>query len=240
MNTFIDVLGGDHKDHAKSLNHVLKEMLKLENRVSFMYYSFITLETGKMSTRRGNIVTLQDLVDRTYDEALKIVNEKRPDLSEEERKKIAEVIASSAVRYSIIRVSAPKPITFRWEEALNFESNSAPFIMYSHARAASILDKAPEPEQSYGMDMPKEEADLVKAMYVYPYYLKDAAQDLKPDLIAAYLISLVQKFNDFYGACRVIGTDPLTYARRIRIVKAYKQILSDAGDLIGIKMLDQM
>ncbi|CAC11426.1 arginine--tRNA ligase related protein [Thermoplasma acidophilum] len=236
----IDVLGEDHKDHAKSLNHVLKEMLKLENRVSFMYYSFITLETGKMSTRRGNIVTLQDLVDRTYDEALKIVNEKRPDLSEEERKKIAEVIASSAVRYSIIRVSAPKPITFRWEEALNFESNSAPFIMYSHARAASILDKAPEPEQSYGMDMPKEEADLVKAMYVYPYYLKDAAQDLKPDLIAAYLISLVQKFNDFYGACRVIGTDPLTYARRIRIVKAYKQILSDAGDLIGIKMLDQM
>lgn len=236
----IDVLGEDHKDHAKSLDHVLKQMLKLENRISFMYYSFITLETGKMSTRRGNIVTLQDLVDRTYEEALKIVNEKRPDLSEDDRRKIAEVIAASAVRYSIIRVSAPKAITFRWDEALNFEANSAPFIMYSHARATSILEKAEEPGDKYDFNMDPEEAELVKAMYVYPYYLMDAALDLKPDLIATYLISLVQKFNDFYGACRVIGTDPMTYSRRIRIVKAYRQILSDAGSLIGIRMLDQM
>ncbi|PYB68937.1 arginine--tRNA ligase [Thermoplasma sp. Kam2015] len=236
----IDVLGEDHKDHARSLDHVLRHMLRIENRLSFLYYSFITLETGKMSTRRGNIVTLQDLVDKTYEEALKIVNEKRPDLSDDDRKRIADAIATSAVRYSIIRVSAPKPITFRWDEALNFEANSAPFIMYSYARATSILEKASEPEETYGTEMDPEEAELVKMMYVYPYYLKDAANDLKPDLIAGYLISLVQKFNDFYGSCRVIGADPSTYARRIRIVKAYREILSDAGNLIGIKMIEQM
>ncbi|BAB60485.1 tRNA synthetase Arg [Thermoplasma volcanium GSS1] len=236
----INVLGEDHKEHGKLLEHVMKGIMNIESKMSFVYYSFITLESGKMSTRRGNIVTLEDLIERTFEEALRIVREKRPDLEEERMKEIAKVIASSSIRFNIIRVSAPKPITFRWDEALNFEGNSAPFIMYTYARGASIIKKKERDEKDFSTEMDHEEEELVRQMYLYPYVLSDAAQNLRPDIIAGYLIDLAQKFNDFYKACRVIGAPDGVYDRRIRLIETYMKIVEDAGDILGIKMLEEI
>ena len=94
---------------------------------------------GKMSTRRGNVVYMDDLIDEAAERATEVVREIRSDLSEEELTAIGEAVGISAVRFNIIRVSPEKGINFRWEDALSFESDSAPFIMYSHARACSII-----------------------------------------------------------------------------------------------------
>ena len=95
-----------------------------------------------MSTRKGTVVYLDDLIEEAEDRALEEVRKRRTDLSEERMREIARDIGAGAVRYNIVRVQPEKQLVFQWEDALNFEGNSAPFVQYAHARACSILRKA--------------------------------------------------------------------------------------------------
>ena len=104
-----------------------------------VFYAFIKLPEGKMSTRKANVVFMDDLLDEADARALEAVRELRAsELTEERMKEIATAVASSAVRFNIINVAPEKGFTFRWEDALNFEGDSAPFLMYSHTRACAI------------------------------------------------------------------------------------------------------
>ncbi len=236
----VNILGEDHKLHGSSLSFVLKNMLDIENQIDIVYYGFVRLESGKMSTRKGNVVSLPGLIERMNDESYEIVKEKRPDLSEERLKEISEAVASSSIRFNIIRVGANKSMVFKWEEALNFEGDSGPFIMYSYARASSILRKADKFGKPGSLDFNKFEADLLREMYFYPYYLTQAKNSLRPDIIANYSLSLVKKFNDFYSNCTVIDEDVDVRNKRLNLVKMYRNILQDACKIIGIKLLEEM
>ena len=114
-----------------------------------MFYSFIKLPEGKMSTRRGNVVFMDDLLEEAHAHAVEVLKERRPDLSADAMATIAEAVGTSAVRFNIISVSPEKGFTFRWEDALSFEAGSAPFIMYSHTRACSIQRKVLEADASF-------------------------------------------------------------------------------------------
>lgn len=236
----VNVLGEDHKLHGSSLTYVLKNMLDIENRIDITYYGFVRLESGKMSTRRGNVVSLPGLIERMNDESYEIVKEKRPDLSEESLKTISEAVAASSIRFNIIRVGANKSMIFKWSEALNFEGDSAPFIMYSYARASSILRKAGESNGPLSQDFNEFEADLLRQMYFYPYTLIQAKNSLRPDIIANYSLSLVKKFNDFYSNCTVLDEDPGVRGKRLELVKMYRSTLQDACGIIGIRLLEEM
>lgn len=237
----IDVLGEDHKLHGSSLTYVLSNILEVKNRIDLMFYGFVRLESGKMSTRKGNVVSLPDLIERMKEESHDIVKEKRPDLEGEKLRKIADDVASSSIRFNIVRVGANKPMVFRWSEALNFEGDSAPFIMYSYARASSILRKAGDVESpSLPSNINRYEADLLKEMYFYPYYLIQAKNSLRADVIANYCLSLVKKFNDFYTNCTVLDQEQDIRGKRVALVKMYKNILQDACNIIGIKLLEEM
>lgn len=237
----IDVLGEDHKLHASSLTYVLSNFLEVENRIDMMFYGFVRLESGKMSTRKGNVVSLPDLIERMKEESYDIVKEKRPDLEGEKLRKISEDVASSSIRFNIVRVGANKPMVFRWSEALNFEGDSAPFIMYSYARASSILRKAGDTKSPSSIDgINQYEAELLKEMYFYPYYLTQAKNGLRGDIIANYSLSLVKKFNDFYTNCTVLDSDNRIREKRVALVKMYKNILQDACNIIGIRLLEEM
>ena len=96
-----------------------------------MFYSFIKLPEGKMSTRRGNVVFMDDLLEEAHAQAADVLRERRPGMNETEMDGIAEAVGTSAVRFNIVSVSPEKGFTFRWEDALSFEAGSAPFIMYS-------------------------------------------------------------------------------------------------------------
>ncbi len=237
----IDVLGEDHKLHASSLKYVMQNMLDIENRIDALFYGFVRLESGKMSTRKGNVVTLPDLIERMKEESYTVVKEKRPDLQEESLKSISSDVATSSIRFNIVRVGANKPMVFRWQEALNFEGDSAPYIMYSYARASSILRKAGELKApGKGMGFNSFEADLAREMYFYPFFLNQAAESLRPDIIANYTLSLVKKFNDFYQHCTVLDENPETRTRRVSLVKLYRHVLEDACGILGIKVLEEM
>ena len=237
----VDVLGENHKDHGEQLSYVFEKILGIEEKMRFMYYSYVSLETGSMSTRKGNTVTLDDLLQRTVEEAMKVVKEKRPDISEDMSREIAESVAVSAIRFSIVKLSAGKQMVFRWSDALNFEGDSAPYIMYSYARASSIIRKSARArgEIDYS-DTEKAERELLFRMYCYPYYLEESTRKMKPEILANYLLELTKSFNEFYRQCPVINAEENTRGRRMELLKFYKNIVSDSADLLGIKILEEM
>jgi len=233
----IDVLGEDHKDHAKNLDYVLHNYLNFPSRIDYLFYGFVSLDTGKMSTRKGNIITVNDLYEKTIEESVNIIRQKRPDYSIEEIDKISKAIAASSIRYNIVKINANKPLTFRWEEALNFDGDSAPFIMYAYARACSLISRSGKTVESNGEYNEYEKA-LIKAMYFYPYYLQNSVDFLRADIMAGYVLYLVKSFNDFYLNCPIIGNEE--EYKRMKIVMAFKKIMEDSADLLGIQLLEKI
>lgn len=133
----INILGEDHKLQSNEVSIALK--LLNEKVPEVIFYSFVSLPEGRMSTRRGRVVYLDDLIEEAEERAFAEVKKRRDDLTEEEMKEIAKKVGVGALRYNIIKVQSEKAIVFRWEDALNFEGNSSPFLQYSYARCCSIL-----------------------------------------------------------------------------------------------------
>ncbi|MGB0330124.1 MAG: arginine--tRNA ligase, partial [Candidatus Poseidoniaceae archaeon] len=166
-NRLVNVLGEDHKLQAKQVGLTLEELG--QNRPEVLFYSFIKLPEGKMSTRQGNVVFMDDLLEEAHAQASAVVRELRPEYDDDKVAKIAEAVGTAAVRFNIIKVSPEKGFTFRWEEALAFEAGSAPFIMYAHTRACSISKRADalpiSPVQRPSVDaMPEGLVELLRLM----------------------------------------------------------------------------
>ena len=236
----IDVLGEDHKDYVKGLKEILEDKIELRSSLSFVFYSYVSLESGKMSTRSGNVVTLDDLVERATEKALEIVRAKRLDLDESKLKEISRAVAISAIRFNIVRINPEKQLIFRWEEALSFEGDSAPFIMYSYARTTNIIaNYTPADNVRTANDFNTYEKALVFKMYSFPYCLNTCRESLRVDPLASYLLELVRLFNDFYNNCRVLGSGD-DEPKRIHIVNIYRKIIEDASSILGIRLIDEM
>lgn len=235
----IDVLGEDHKAYARQLKAILTDMLELRSTLDFVFYGFISLESGKMSTRSGNVVTLDDLIQKARETSLEIVREKRPDLDENSLLKIAKAVAKSSIRFQIAKVNPDKPMVFKFSEALNFEGDSAPYIMYSYARASKILQKKGQENNGDTEEFVDEERSLLRSLYSYPYVLKNCRNALRTDLLGSYLLDLVRLFNEFYNKCQVIGSG-LHEKKRIKIVEVYRNVLADACSILGLEILEEM
>ena len=166
----IAVLGENHKDHGNQLSYVFSDLMEVRGKLQFMFYSYVSLESGSMSTRGGNTVTLDELLKKAREESYRIVKEKRSELGEEQMRAIADAVASSAIRFSIVKLNANKQMVFRWSEALSFDGDSAPYIMYSYARTSSILRKAGRHTGNVNwINMERPERDLLFRIYSYPY-----------------------------------------------------------------------
>ena len=222
-NELINVLGEDHKLQAQQVGLTLEELG--ERRPEVMFYSFIKLPEGKMSTRRGNVVFMDDLLEEAQAHAIEVLKERRPDLDNDSMKTIAEAVGTSAVRFNIISVSPEKGFTFRWEDALSFEAGSAPFIMYSHTRACSIQSKV---EALVGKEfrsdavaapasdaMPEGLIQLLRTLAVHDDRLEKVVREHRPNLFAEYMLHLATAYNSFYRDCYIIEdgeVNPFYYA----------------------------
>jgi arginyl-tRNA synthetase len=249
----INILGEDHKLQAKQLQIALT-IMGLENLPEVVFYSFVSLEEGKMSTRRGNVVYLDDLMEEAVSRARQEVEKRREDLSEDLKADIASAVGLGAIRYNIIRVQPEKKITFKWKDALNFEGNSAPFIQYSHARACSILRKSREEEgnddggidaqlENYNLDLlssPSED-ELIRNLAKLPSLIKECARTRKPHNIAAYAYKTAALFNQFYKDCPVLTAESKDLRNsRLALVEATKWCLANTLEILGIGAPEQM
>ncbi|MEM2104746.1 MAG: arginine--tRNA ligase [Candidatus Bathyarchaeia archaeon] len=216
---------------------------KYAENLAHFAYSLVTLPGYKMSSRRGRYITLDEVMDEAINRAYKEVSKRSPQLSEEEKKRVAEFVGIGAVRYSLVEVDPSKPVEFNWDRVLNFEKNSAPYIQYSHARACSILRKASrKPEKPvYNLLQEKLEQELVFALAEFPEVFAEAAETLRPNLIADYANALADKFNTFYNAFPVIKAEPAGLSdARLALVDAVRIVLRNALNLIGIFAPEKM
>src|SRR3989449_7558915 len=204
----IDVIGEDHKLSFQRLKAAF-QLMGIDWAPETIFYAFVNLPEGRMSTRKGRVVHLDDLVDEALDRAYAEVSKRRTDLSEAKKREIAETIGISAVRYNIVRVQAEKAITFRWEEALNFEGNSSPFLQYAHARACSILAKANGGGRGdAALLIHPQEQRLLRRIAKFPSDLCDAALGRRVPSLAAGAPGFAGQFKQFFRRWPVLPAGP--------------------------------
>ena len=245
----VNILGEDHRLQSKQVGIALDE-LDIRNP-EVVFYAFTKLPDGKMSTRRGNVVYMDNLLDEACARATAIVKEMRDDLDSEELAKIGEAVGLSAVRYNIIRVSPEKGINFRWEDALSFDSDSAPFIMYSHARACSISRKLTT--QGYDVEslvanelasgnwgvLSDSASTLVKRIATFSEALDASITNQRPNLFCSYLLSLATEYNRFYRDNHVLVEGEVN-SQNLALSEAARILLSAGCSGLGIIPIESM
>ena len=213
-------------------------------RPEVLFYSFIKLPEGKMSTRKGNVVFMDDLLEEAHAQAAVVVKELRPEYDEEQIAVIAEAVGTAAVRFNIIKVSPEKGFTFRWEEALAFEAGSAPFIMYSHTRACSISRRASGLKQT-PVTIPEKESmpsglvELMRLMCCHNDILERSVKQQKTHTFALHMLELANAYNGFYRDCPVLKeniVDGFFY----EMSELGRQLLRTGLEGLGISPIEQM
>ena len=244
-DNLVNILGEDHKLHGEFLIEALSA-LNISPIPEMIFYSFVTFEGKEMSTRKGCYVTLDEFMDTAHEKAREEILKRRDDLDDETVESIAEKVGLGAVRYNIIKVQPGKPIDFRWEEALDFHGNSAPFIQYTHARASSILRKWDGEEQEMldlmdrGVQLDEQgELALIKKIAEFSRVIKEAKENKSPHKIANYAYQLSAEFNQFYRDYPVLKSKDKKN-ERIILVKAFKNVISNVLYTLGIDAPEKM
>ncbi|ELZ19604.1 arginyl-tRNA ligase [Haloterrigena salina JCM 13891] len=252
----VTVLGEDHKLQARQLNTTLELLGNDTEQLQQVLYSYVNLPEGKMSTRRGTGVDLDDLLDEAIDRAREEVEDRLDDrirdddLDEDDIERIAHQVGIGAVRYDIVSKQPTKAITFEWDQALDFEAQSAPYVQYVHARCCGILEEAgldPETalaEQDVELEALKAdlleteaERDLLETIARFPAVVDEAADDLEPHQIATYTRGFADRFNAFYRECPVLSddVDPDVREARLALVAASKHTVANALSILGVE-----
>jgi len=205
-------------------------------------FEHVVLPEGKMSSREGRAVMLDEVIDKLIQMSLKEVEKRNPNISEKEKIDIAKKIAVGALRYWILRIDANNVITFDWERMLSFDGNTGPYIMYAYTRCNGILKRVNLPKK---YSMPKEistcEKRLLKLLLNFPSIVEKAGEDLKPNYLCNYAYDVASAFTEFYHNCRVSDEqDKSKREFRIGLVLMAKRVLENSFCLIGIKPAKRM
>ena len=238
----LQVFGEDHKHYAQQLELILKAADKPVPES--IYYAYILLKDGKMSTRSGEGVLLEDFLDQAEERARVKIDEQCADIDEAERKEIARKISISAVRFSILRVNPNKSVTFDWESSLSFSGDTGPYVQYSTARINSILRKFGEVPTEIAKDFPltaDAEWALMAHLASFTDVVATATATRNVASIGVYALETARLFTGFYHDCPVLvaETEELKVAR-VQLCKATLQTLTNALNLLGIEALERM
>lgn len=208
-------------------------------------------EDGKpLKTRSGENVKLKELLDEAVERARKVVNEKNPELPEEQKDKIAKAVGIGAVKYSDYSNNRTSDYVFSFGKMLAMEGNTAPYMQYAYARIKSIVRKAPEKDVDVDRERAKldklilgesAELDLAKHLIRYGEAIEAAAADYRPNYLTSYLYELAQKFSVFYTNCPVLDAGADKRPTRLLLCDlTARTIKHGLSDLLGIEVIEQM
>ncbi len=232
----LNILGEDHKLQSTLLNIALDELES--SKPDNLFYSFVNLPGGKMSTRAGRVVYLDDMMEKIVSASFERL--KDVDMNLEQKNALAEKIGIGSLRYNILKVQPEKGFTFSIDDALSIQGDSAPFAMYSHARMCSIIKKYGRniPKMNVEIGLKRPEIELIRIMAKWPQVVELSATKLAIHKVPNYIHQLASQFNNFYRDCKVIGD--ANESLRINLVFSAKKILFDALEIIGIAAPERM
>ncbi len=226
------VLGEDQKLYFQQLKAILS--LLQEQAPEVVHYSYVLLKEGKMSTRQGTVVLLEDFMREAAEKALQEIQKRK--LAKGNKQKLAKIIGFGAVKFAFLRVSADKNIVFEWERALTFEGESGPYVQYAYARACSILKRARRKGKlDFALIKSAQEQALIAKCGAFPQVVADTVSTLQVHVIANYALDLAQTFNEFYHQCPVLHAPGDVKHVRIALVQAFVITLRNALHLLGIE-----
>lgn len=205
-------------------------------------FGLVNLTTGKMSSRTGQILTAFSLLELVKERVRQHLRDNR-DYTPEEAEEIAEIVALGAVKYSFLRSTATKNISFDLESSISFEGNSGPYLQYTYARCQSVLRKAGEINVSdvqLLQELSAEESSLLRWVYRYSEAIDEAATQYSPHAIAGYLFELAQRYSVFYNNQPILVDDLMVRNSRLILTKAVAQVLGNGLNLLGIKVADKI
>lgn len=213
-----------HPDYEKRMKHLTHGMMKFSS--------------GKMSSRKGNVVTGESLLRDSMETVLEKMKDR--DLTDKEKKKISEIVGVSALKYSILKSSLGSDIVYDFEKSISFEGDSGPYLQYTAVRANSILEKSKEFKKDGRENIPEEVTDLEKLLYQFPEVIEQSYKLFEPHHIATYLTALASAFNTFYGNTKILenGNDYMKY--QLELVKAFYQTMKNGLWLLGIETPERM
>lgn len=222
---FFKVLELMGKDWAKDLVHVA--------------YGMVSLEEGTMSTRKGNVVFLEDVIAKCIEKAYGVIDGKNPNL--ENKEDVAKKVGVGAVIFGALYNSKIKDIVFSYDKVLNFDGETSVYVQYTCARANSVLQKGGVITEFEIPTLSAEEIELVKALSVFPETVKAAAEKYEPSFIARFAVDVAKQFNKFYFDCKILAAeDEKTKNFRLALTNATLQTLKNAFALLGIGIPDKM
>lgn len=209
-------------------------------------YGYVTLPEGPMSSRKGRVVNADDIFYKLIElEKTEILQSKR---EVENLDETAKKVALAAFRYGMLKVDIYQDLVFDYEKMSKFDGNTGPYLMYSYARAQSILrkadistDKLKNVDPSFSKSLPKEAVSLIKDIALFPEVLEQSALKYAPNILCNYLFDLSQKFNSFYAAVPIIKSeDPVTKNILFLITAAFSQTLKNGLNLLKIDVVEKM
>jgi len=204
-------------------------------------FGWIKFKQEMMSTRKGNIVLLEDVLNKSIQLALKIIKEKNPDL--ENKEKVAYDVGIGAVVFADLSTRRNKDIDFDWDQALSFDGETGPYVQYTHARLCSLMRKYGKPikkDVNHRIFSTDEESRLIKLLEDYPRKIKQSAEAYEPSIICSYLIDLCATFNRFYQKQRIITEDEILTDARMLLAKGVQAVLKSGLSILGIKAPERM
>ncbi|WP_058486388.1 arginine--tRNA ligase [Defluviitalea phaphyphila] len=205
-------------------------------------FGLVSMETGKLSTRKGNVVLLEEILKEAIEKTKQIINDKNPNL--ENKDIIAEQVGIGAVIFNDLSNNRIKDVVFSWDKVLNFDGETGPYVQYTHARACSVLRKAniniDKEKIDYSILTDPASVEVIRLMEQFPEKIKEAANKLEPSFIARYIIDLSQAFNKFYHDNPILVEDEKVKIARLALVYGVKTILYIGLDLLGIKAPEKM
>ncbi|MBI2672211.1 arginine--tRNA ligase [Candidatus Woesearchaeota archaeon] len=239
MDKMIYIVANEQIYHFKVLFEVLKMLgYKFVSNYYHLPYGMIYLPEGKMKSREGTVVDADSLMDDMTELAKKELEKRYKNISKKELEKRSEIIGLAAIKYFILNHDPLKDFVYNPKESISFEGNTGPYLLYTYARASSILRKSRKKPVIKIKDISDEEYLVIKKLYDFKETVGNSAEKYDPALLANYAFELAKLFNEFYHESKVIGSEREQFL--LSIVLAFKYVLKSALNLLSMETLEKM
>lgn len=243
----IYVTSYEQEHHFGQVFRVAKYLVdeKYVNGLVHVPYGMVRLKTGKMSTRNGTVIYLQDLIEDSINRAKIIIENKNPNI--EDKEKIAKQVGIGALVFNDLKISKIKDVVFDLDEVLRFDGETGPYVQYTYVRTKSILDKCNFDINRFNIDKldvsvleNDEEVELIKNLNKFGNIIKKMAEEYEPSILSKYMIDIATMFSRFYNSCTVLVENENLKNARLAIVYATSIVIKKGLSILGIECPDRM